>query len=117
MNYGAKHPERCSTLMEKFAFSMKYMRELQQRPDEMQDDIIKRLFDAAELASMDAEQRRKIDILAGLHNSRPEGYEEGLEEGIAKGREAERLWTAEVLRKKGLSEELIAEVISDGDRS
>lgn len=89
MTYGANHPERCRTKLEKLAFSLKYMRELRQRPDEMLEDIFKRLFDAAELAAMDAVKRKqidklmttKIDIVAGKINSYVEGRESGLAEG------------------------------------
>lgn len=89
MTYGAEHPECCQTVLEKLAFSLKYMRELRQRPDEMLEDIFKRLFDAAELAAMDAVKRKqidklmttKIDIVAGKINSYVEGRESGLAEG------------------------------------
>jgi predicted transposase/invertase (TIGR01784 family) len=68
----------------------------------MLEEIFKRLFDAAELAAMDAQTRRlvdktmttKIDTLQHLHNTYVDGHldgekvghADGLAEGLAKGR-------------------------------
>ena len=109
MTYGAGHPERCRTKLEKLAFSLKYMRELRQRPDEMLEEIFKRLFDAAELAAMDAVKRKqidklmttKIDIIAGKAYS----YAEGMKEGD-RGR-AEK--DARAFLKLGVSPETVAQ--------
>ena len=117
MTYGAAHPEKCRTVLEKLAFSLKYMTALQGRPGEMLEEIFQRLFDAAEIASMSAEERKRhdkimttrIDIIAGRHNS----YVEGLEEGMAKGMEEGFLRMAEQLRKTGMSEEEIEEMVKD----
>ena len=102
MKYGPAHPEKCRTRLEKLAFSLKYMRDLQKRPDEMLEAIFLRLFNAAEIASMNATERKQhdkimttqMDIIAGLHNS----YVEGLEEGEAKGEAKEKKAIAKNLR-------------------
>lgn len=77
------------------------------RPDEMLEDIFLRLFDAAEIASMSATERKQhdkimttqIDILAGMHNS----YMDGLEEGEAKEKKA----IARNLRDLGVDPQVI----------
>lgn len=107
MNFGADHPERCRSILEKLAFSLKYIASLQRRPDEMLEEIFKRLFDAAELAAMDAQTRKKvdkamttkIDILQGIQNSYVDGFEAGEKN---KARE-----TAKALLDLGVAEEII----------
>ena len=105
--FGADHPERCRTTLEKLAFSLKYIASLQKRPDEMLEEIFKRLFDAAELAAMDAQTRKKvdkamttkIDILQGIQNSYVDGYEAG---------EKNQAWeTARVLLDLDVEEDII----------
>lgn len=120
MTYGSDRPERCQTVLEKLAFSLKYMRELRQCPDEMLEEIFKRLFDATELAAMDAVKRKqidklmttKIDIIAGKINSYVDGMEVGLERGREEGWEEERKRIAKELREQGVSEKVIENVIN-----
>lgn len=123
MDYGAEHPERCRTMLEKLAFSLKYIDRLKQRPDELLEDIFKRLFDAAELAVMNAQTRKqvdkamttKIDILQGMYNRYVEGLEEGLatgrEEGRTEGRAETLRLMAEQLRKAGMSDEEVKRIV------
>lgn len=121
MNFGADHPERYRTILEKLAFSLKYIASLRRRPDEMLEEIFKRLFDAAELAAMDAQTRKKvdkamttkIDILQGIQNSYADGYEAGEKSGMEKGRDITLKLMAERMRKRGLSEDEIQSILQD----
>ena len=119
MDYGPEHPERCKTVLEKLAFSLKYIDRLQERPGEMLEDIFKRLFDAAELAAMDAQTRKqvdkamttKIDILQSIQNSYVDGFEagkeEGMEEGMEEGKKEQAFATARALLELGVSTDII----------
>ena len=119
MDFGADHPERSRTTLEKLAFSLKYIASLQRRPDEMLEEIFKRLFDAAELAAMDAQTRKKvdkamttkIDILQGIQNSYVDGYEAGEKSGMEKGEQKgakNQAWeTARALLDLDVEEDII----------
>jgi predicted transposase/invertase (TIGR01784 family) len=135
MKYGAEHPERCGSVLEKLAFSLKYIDQLQGRPGEMLEEIFKRLFDAAELAAMDAQTRRivdktmttKIDTLQHLHNTYIDGHldgekvglekglAKGLEKGLEKGRAEAFKRVEDQLRRDGMPEEEIKRIL-DGAR-
>ncbi len=85
-------PQKCSTLLEKFAFSLRYMHQLPDRPEGFDDDLLKKLFAAANFANMSVERqteyeivmRNELDIIAEKNYAREEGREEGLAQGAAK---------------------------------
>ena len=95
---------KCKTLLEKLAYSLKYMHEMEERPRSFKEDVLKMLFDASEFANMDPWQqyeydnvmRTELDIIAEKAYAREEGYNEGKELGLSEGR-AEG-------REKGLAE-------------
>ena len=78
-------PQKCRTLLEKFAFSLRYMHELPERPVGFEEDILKMLYDAAEFANMPVERqteyeivmRNELDIIAEKNYAREEGRAEG----------------------------------------
>lgn len=92
LNIDKDEPEKCSTLLEKFAFSLKYMHELEERPENFDEGILKKLFSAAEFANMTIEQqtdyeivmRTELDIIAEKNYARETGRAEGRAEGAAK---------------------------------
>ncbi|MBO4635458.1 MAG: PD-(D/E)XK nuclease family transposase [Bacteroidales bacterium] len=65
----------CKTLLERFAYSLKYMHELEQRPEGYDDDLLKRLYGASEFANWSTDKqfeyetvmRTEIDRLAELN--------------------------------------------------
>ena len=59
-------PEKCRNLLERFVFSMKYMHTLKAIPEVFEDDLLKRLFTATELASMTVTTRQNYDKI--MHN-------------------------------------------------
>ena len=94
LDIAKNEPEKCGTLLEKFAFSLKYMHELEERPENFDEDILKKLFSAAEFANMTIEQqtdyeivmRTELDIIAEKNYARETGHAAGLAEGLAEGR-------------------------------
>ncbi|MBR1744842.1 MAG: hypothetical protein IJ734_02445, partial [Fibrobacter sp.] len=111
-------------LLERFAYSLKYMHELQQRPEGFEDEMLRELYDAAEFANMDIAKQTKyetymrteLDIIAEKAYARDEGLAEGeakgratgLEEGRAEGAREAALETARRMRADGLQVEVVA---------
>lgn len=87
-----------------------------ERPGEMLEDIFKRLFDAAELAAMDAQTRRivdrtmttKLDMMQHLHNTYIDGHLDGEKKGRAEGAREQAVESAKFFLRLGLAVEDIA---------
>lgn len=85
LKYGENEPERCKTLLEQFAFSLKYIHTLSNRPKGFDDPLMDRLFRATELATMtiveresyEKAMRTELDIIAEKQFARDKGREEG----------------------------------------
>ena len=120
LNIDKDEPKKCGTLLEKFAFSLKYMHELEERPENFDEDILKKLFSAAEFANMTIEQqtdyeivmRTELDIIAEKNYARETGHAEGLAaglaEGRAEGRAEEKVANARCLKANGVPTDIIA---------
>ena len=86
---------KCETLVEKLAFAFKYMSILHERPAEFGEAFFRRLFQAAELATMTPLQRKQYDIdmfteidrRAQLAFASEKGLAEGREKGLREGQE------------------------------
>ena len=101
--YGRDESDKCTSLLEQFAYSVKYIHELTALPKGFEDPMLERLYRSTELALMSPEQRRKydkemrtwLDEVAekrfarekGLAEGRAEGRTEGLAEGDRAARE------------------------------
>ena len=100
-------PEKCRTLLEKFAFSLKHMHELPERPVSFEEEILKMLYNAAEFANMPVERqteyeivmRNELDIIAEKNYAR--------EEGRAEGKSKASLEIAEKLLQEGIPIEVV----------
>jgi len=114
-------PQQCRTLLEKFAFSLKYMHELPERPVGFEEDILKMLYNAAEFANMPVERqteyeivmRNELDIIAEKNYAREEGRSEGRAEvhkEVAAKLLAKGLNVSEIAEITGLSKEEIEEL-------
>ena len=120
---GRDEPQKCRTLLEKFAFSLKYMHELPERPLSFDEDVLKMLYDAAEFANMPVERqtdyeivmRTELDIIAEKNYARETGHAEGRAEGLEEGREEGLAEGLAEGRKKGRKEGL-AEGRTEGQR-
>ena len=122
---GKNEAAKCRTLLEKFAWSVKYMHEVEEMPDGYEDDLLRLLYDASELANMSINKRKdydaiimnELDQLIRMNMARDEGAAEGLEKGLAEGRaegRAEglaegRIEIAKKLLAMGLTVEQVAE--------
>ena len=78
---------------------LKNLSDLLERPAALRDKIFKRIFDAAEISSLDDEDKKKYinnmqtarDTYNQLEYAKKKGREEGLQAGIEKGREEGRM--------------------------
>ena len=127
--WGKDDWEKCSSLLEKLAFSLKYGHLLDKRPEDMNNELLHLLYDATEFAKMDNYELQRInaimttelDIIArreyarneGLAEGRAEGREQGLAEGRAEGRaegsKEKSLEIAKNLVKLGIEDSKILE--------
>ena len=87
-----------ATLLDNFCYALHNMEHLTDRPEELKEEIFKRLFKTAEIATFTPEERIKYendmtterDIQNYISYAREKGLEEGMEKGIEKGREEGR---------------------------
>ena len=87
-----------ATLLDNFCYALHNMEHLTDRPEELKEEIFKRLFKTAEIATFTPEERIKYendmtterDIQNYISYAREKGLEEGRTEGRAEGREEGR---------------------------
>ena len=114
-----------ATLLDNFCYALHNMEHLTDRPEELKEEIFKRLFKTAEIATFTPEERIKYendmtterDIQNYISYAREKGLEEGMENGVEKGLlEAARNMLAEgfsidlVVKCTGLSIEQVKEL-------
>ncbi|MFI0400255.1 MAG: Rpn family recombination-promoting nuclease/putative transposase [Thiolinea sp.] len=119
------------SLQDKWLFAFKHLHELDHIPTELHERIFQRLFNLAKIAQLPAEERQVYesslkdyrDFMSAQDTAHLEGYQEGieegkqmgLEEGLEKGRqeglEEGKRETARRLLAKGMSVELVAELV------
>ena len=88
-----KGEDELETDLDKWLYLLKNMSNLLERPERLRDRIFTKLFDVAELAQLDDEDRIKYikamnterDTYNQIESARESGREEGLEEGHKKG--------------------------------
>ena len=89
----------------------------------MEGDLYRLLFESAEIATFTPQEKIKYeydmtterDIKNQIASAKEIGIEEGMEKGIAVGRNSERARIIEAFRKQGVSEEIIAKVLSTAE--
>jgi predicted transposase/invertase (TIGR01784 family) len=118
-NLSLYQPE--ATLLDNFCYALHNMEHLTDRPEELKEEIFKRLFKTAEIATFTPEERIKYendmtterDIQNYISYAREKGLEEGMEKGLL---EAARNMLAEgfsidlVVKCTGLSIEQVKEL-------
>ena len=85
---------KCKSLLEQLAYSLKYMRELDECPKAFEDKLFSLLFRASEYASLDVLKqlqvnrimRTELDRIAENNYAREEGMKQGRKEAIRKFR-------------------------------
>lgn len=109
-----------SAFLDKFAVALKTMAESHERPDVMDDEMLVKLYKAADTKSYSEDDKdtytnnvmNQLEYEATLWDFREEGLAEGIEKGIekglAKGREESALEIATKMKDDGLSDQKIA---------
>lgn len=141
LKYKKDEAFRCKTMLEKIAFVFRHSSFLEDRPVELSGELFERIFHAAEVANMTAEEflAYQSEMLAsfdqmaqreyareeafkdgreegwevGLDEGRKEGRKEGREEGRKEGREEGRKEGLEEGRKEA-REEIIRKLVQQG---
>ena len=113
-----------ATALENFCYVLRNIENLPERPEGLQTELFRLLFETAEIANFapqdrikyESEMRTEQDLRNQIEYAREEGLEKGLEKGREEGRKEELKETlslmAEQMRAHGVSEEAIAEMIS-----
>ena len=104
-----------ATLLDNFCYALHNMEHLTDRPEELKEEIFKRLFKTAEIATFTPEERIKYendmtterDIQNYISYAREKGLEEGMEEGMEKGMEKGLLEAARNMLAEGFSIDLV----------
>ena len=119
-----KGEDELETDLDKWLYLLKNMSNLLKRPERLRDRIFTKLFDVAELAQLDDEERtnyiksmnterdtynqieyaRESGREEGLEEGHKKGHKEGKEEGLKEGREEGRKEGKEEGRKEGRKE-------------
>ena len=101
-----------STFLSKFAVAMKTMSSCEERPSVMDDDMLVRMFDAADLHSYknnDKHNYKKSVMNEFEYEETLKEYrQEGLEEGIQKGSDNRNIEVATRMLKDGVDIEIIS---------
>ena len=87
-----KTEDELTTDLDKWLYMLKNLSDLLERPAALRDKIFKRIFDVAEISSLDDEDKKKYisnmqtarDTYNQLEYAKKKGREEGREEGIEK---------------------------------
>ena len=121
MTRNAVGKDKCSTLLEKFVYSLKYSHELQERPDSFREDLLVLFYKAIDYANMSIRKQEQydrimttqIDIIARQDYAHDMGVEEGeakKSREIAKQMLAKSYSPKEVAEITGLSAEEVAKL-------
>lgn len=114
LKWGPGEEDKCETLLEQFAFAARYMHTQASCPERFTDPLIRKLYEAAELAGMTREQRTKIDAIMttqlDINGWINHAYDKGLAEGEAKGEAKGKAEVAAAMLKLGIAPEVIIQV-------
>lgn len=102
-----KAQEDLDSHFDKWLYVFRHLSELQSRPQQLQDRIFQKLFEAAEIARFTVEERADYqeslkhyrDIKNVVDSSKEEGFEEGMAQGMAQGAEQRTLELAKKMRE------------------
>ena len=116
-----KTEDELETQSDKWMYLFRHLPDLQERPEQLQERIFHRLFEAAEVANFDRAERDRYeqslksyrDLKNVLSFAEMDGIERGLEQGIAEGIERGRVEGIERGRSEGI-EQGIVEGIEQG---
>ncbi len=112
-----KKEEELETQFDKWLYVFRYLSQLQDRPQKLQDKIFEKLFEAAEIAKFTSEEREAYeeslkyyrDIKNVVDTSMEEGVEKGLKT-VAKKMKKEGEPIEKIIRYTGLTKKQIEEI-------
>lgn len=108
---------QCDTLYKKWLYVLNNIEIMERLPEELNNQIFRKLKSIVEVASMTPDQRLEYelslsverDLLAALDTSFEDGMEKGKAEGLAEGEAKEQRLIAGNLKKQGINLETIAQ--------
>ena len=110
----------CKTIVEKWCYCLKNIGSMDRLPAELQEEVFKRFFEAAEIAKFTPDKREKYisemftqddyinEIETARENGEKKGRELGLEAGRAEGEKRKAAEVAKALKLNGVSVDIIA---------
>ncbi|MBQ5582339.1 MAG: Rpn family recombination-promoting nuclease/putative transposase [Bacteroidales bacterium] len=106
----------CKTIVEKWCYCLKNIGSMDRLPAELQEEVFKRFFEAAEIAKFDPDKREKYisemftqdDYINEIETARENGEKKGLEAGRAEGEERKAVEVAKAMKGDGMSCEQIS---------
>ena len=118
-----KKREECKSDLDKMLYLLRNMGHLKEQPEDLQQEVYTRIFDACEIAAfsdekraiydkdMNDEKRRRGELAAAREEGIEEGIEKGVEKGIEKGREEGLNEAVKKMLAAGLPAEQIASIM------
>ena len=93
LKIGRESPDKCRTLLEKLAWSVQYMQDVESRPEAFGEDLLEKLYTESEIANMSMEKQElifrtfdeELNHMSELSTAVRKGREEGRAEGLASG--------------------------------
>ena len=106
----------CKTIVEKWCYCLKNIGSMDRLPAELQEEVFKRFFEAAEIAKFDADKREKYisemftqnDYINEIETARENGEKKGRELGLEAGRAEGKVEVAKAMKGDGMSCEQIS---------
>lgn len=101
---------KCRSLVEQLAYSLKYMRELDECPKAFENQLFSLLFRASEYANLDVSKqmqvseimRTELDRIAENNYAREQGLKQGLQQGRAEGKAEGKAEGEAAMRKEDI---------------
>ena len=114
-----KTEDQLVTMLDKWLFVLRNLTRLMEKPAALQERIFTRLFEQAEIAKFNKEDRRGYeqsmkayrDISNAIIGAKMLGRKEGIEEGRKEGRKESLIEIARKLKAKGMGQYDISEII------
>ncbi|MBQ5583027.1 MAG: PD-(D/E)XK nuclease family transposase, partial [Bacteroidales bacterium] len=102
----------CKTIVEKWCYCLKNIGSMDRLPAELQEEVFKRFFEAAEIAKFDPDKREKYisemftqdDYINEIETAR----ENGEKKGRSEGEKRKAVEVAKALKLNGVSVDIIA---------
>ena len=108
LKLGPSESDKCASLLERFVFSLKYMHTMTAKPAEFEDDLLNRLFQATELASMTVTTRQNYDKVMWTEIDQIATMNYATEKAMAKGEAKGKTDAIMSFIKAGATDEMVA---------